>query len=105
MQENESITVIVYAIKADISLISHQLKSLADDIASLKASTKVDEEETNKKIAQILTDYTRLETQFGIARLIITGLTLSIMALVGTRLLNLMSTDFSTNNQPHYQVK
>ena len=105
MQENESITVIVYAIKSDIQLISHQLKSLADDIASLKASTKVDEEETNKKIAQIVTDYTRLETQFGIARLIISGLTLSILAIVGARLWTVMTIDPSTYNQTHHQVK
>lgn len=105
MQENESITAIVYTIKADISLISHQLKSLANDLDSLKASTKVDEEETKKKFAQILTDYTRLETQFGIARLIITGLTLSILAIVGTRLWTVMTIDFSTYNQTRHQVK
>jgi hypothetical protein len=50
MQENESITAIVYAIRSDVQLISHQLKSLADDIDSLKASTKVDEEETKKNL-------------------------------------------------------
>lgn len=105
MQENESITAIVYAIRSDVQLISHQLKSLADDIDSLKASTKVDEEETKKKFAQILTDYTRLETQFGIARLIITGLTLSILAIVGTRLWTVMTIDFSTYNQTRHQVK
>ena len=105
MQENESITAIVYDIKSDIQLIKHQLQSLAGEIDSLKASGKGDEEETKKKFAQISTDYTRLETQFGIARLIITGLTLSIIALVGTRLLNLMSTDFSTYNQTPHQVK
>ena len=105
MQENESITAIVYAIRSDVQLISHQLKSLAGDIDSLKASTKVDKEETNEKIAQILTDYTRLETQFGIARLIITGLTLSILAIVGTRLWTVMTIDFSTYNQTRHQVK
>jgi chromosome segregation ATPase len=122
-EQNNSVTTALYALKGEIGIVFTQLQNLTSEIGNLKQQNedrrnsmeklaqatrneiKTSEDSVNDKIIKINSDYTELKTQFGVGKWVVAALVTTVVALAVSKMWTVITTDFSSLNQPYHQNK
>jgi chromosome segregation ATPase len=122
-EQNNSVTTALYALQGEIKVVFNQLQNLTNDIATLKQQNEVgrnsidnlatyfrgelktSEDSINNKIIDINNNYTELKTQFGVGKWVVAALVTTVVALAVSKMWTVITTDFSSLNQPYHQNK